>query len=66
MAVARQVGIVNERAQVVYGADLDAMEEAEFEALLRDESELIVARLPRRRPSCASSTRSARPATRSR
>ena len=44
MAVARQVGIVNERAQVVYGADLDAMEEAELEALLRDESELIVAR----------------------
>ncbi len=44
MAVARQVGIVNERAQVVYGADLDAMEEAELEALLRDASELIVAR----------------------
>ena len=44
MAVARQVGIVNERAQVVHGAELDAMEETELEALLRDESELIVAR----------------------
>ena len=43
MAVARQVGIVNERAQVVHGAELDAMEETELEALLRDESELIVA-----------------------
>ena len=42
-AVARQVGIARD-PRVIYGADLDVMEEAELEAVLRDESELIVAR----------------------
>jgi calcium-translocating P-type ATPase len=44
-AVAHQVGITNAHPHVVYGADLDAMDEAALEALLRDEAdELIIAR----------------------
>jgi calcium-translocating P-type ATPase len=43
-AVARQVGITGEHPRVVYGADLDAVDEAALERLLRDEDELIFAR----------------------
>ncbi len=43
-AVAHQVGITGEHPRVVYGSDLDAMDEAALEALLRDEEELIFAR----------------------
>jgi calcium-translocating P-type ATPase len=43
-AVAHQVGITGARPRVVYGADLDAMDEAALEQLLRDEPELIFAR----------------------
>ncbi|HET8758625.1 MAG TPA: cation-transporting P-type ATPase [Solirubrobacteraceae bacterium] len=43
-AVAHQVGITGEHPRVVYGADLDAMDEAALERLLDDEQELIFAR----------------------
>jgi calcium-translocating P-type ATPase len=43
-AVAHQVGITGEHPRVVYGADLDAMDEAALERLLHDEQELIFAR----------------------
>jgi calcium-translocating P-type ATPase len=43
-AVAHQVGITGEHPRVVYGTDLDAMDEATLETLLRDEGELIIAR----------------------
>ena len=43
-AVARNVGIVRVEPQVVSGAELDAMSEAELDGLLRDIPELIVAR----------------------
>jgi calcium-translocating P-type ATPase len=43
-AVARQVGIVGDRPRVVYGAELDGMDESALETLLRDEPELIIAR----------------------
>jgi calcium-translocating P-type ATPase len=43
-AVAHQVGITGEQPRVVYGSDVDAMDEAALEAVLRDEEELIIAR----------------------
>jgi calcium-translocating P-type ATPase len=43
-AVARQVGIVGENPRVVYGSELEAMDEAALDRLLRDEPELIIAR----------------------
>jgi calcium-translocating P-type ATPase len=43
-AVAHQVGMTGEDPRVVYGSDLDAMDEATLETLLRDEDELIIAR----------------------
>jgi magnesium-transporting ATPase (P-type) len=43
-AVARQVGIGGEQPQIVTGGELDAMDEAELDELLRGDRELIFAR----------------------
>ncbi len=43
-AVARQVGIVTGRAQVVQGREIEAMSDAELDGLLGGEAELIVSR----------------------
>ncbi len=43
-AIAREVGIVAGAPRIVTGAEVDAMTESEFDALLGEEAELIVAR----------------------
>jgi magnesium-transporting ATPase (P-type) len=43
-AIARQVGVVTGRAKVISGPEVDALPEAELDALLRGAPELIVAR----------------------
>ncbi len=43
-AIARQVGIVTGRATVLNGAEVEAMDEAELDALIGENPELIIAR----------------------